>query len=83
MTPLQEKLMKANNRSLYWHMLFFIVAVTVGVFQLYLWGFAPCAEIKTYWYLTHTPARCIALQPVGDTIGGTQGFMEQVNHTLK
>tara|TARA_R100001086_G_C11848145_1_gene260655 strand:+ start:1138 stop:1434 length:297 start_codon:yes stop_codon:yes gene_type:complete len=34
------------------------IAVVIGAFSFYLFYFSDCSEVKQYWYLTHTPARC-------------------------
>lgn len=40
----------------------FLLGVVVGAvlsMQFYLWFLAPCQQIKDYWFVTHTPARCL------------------------
>lgn len=35
------------------------IIIVYLVVQGYLYYFAPCSKVKSYWYVTQTPARCI------------------------
>ncbi len=53
--------MKQTNKALVEILCYLIavVAIALIVFTSYLFYFANCATLKQYWYLVHTPGRCI------------------------
>jgi len=50
--------MKETITIIFYILLFIGIVVLLG-FEIYLFYEAPCEEVKQWWLITRTPARCI------------------------
>ena len=52
---------KEINREIILYVIGIIILVAIAIGQLYLFYFASCSTVKSFWLVTQMPARCINL----------------------
>lgn len=50
-----------NTLIAFGYIVLIIIILALWMFSSWLFLFAPCSVVKEFWYLSHTPGRCISL----------------------